>query len=469
MLKLKKNNILILVGVVLFSSCATIKKYENPAPKWLQGVVYRTNELPKDSLRLTNFSWKAVFADLYLKKYIQTALDSNLDIRIAMENIEIADAYLKRARVNNTPALTISPDVGYSTSSLNTQFGRIIGTRQHLVQYTADAQASWEIDVWGKLKSQQRAAIADYRGSVASHQAVTSRLVAEVANSYYNLLALDAQKKVLLAYVVSRTKYIESTKSLKRSGQLSEVAVKQAEAQLYNVESRLIALDYNIAVLENYIHLLMAQSPGTLQRNSLETVTRLANLQSGYPVQLLENRPDVRVATSNYNSAFEMSNAAKMEFNPAFTITANAGLQSLELKDLISPASLFANVVGGMTKPIFGRRMIKTNYEVSKSQQNIAYANLQKTLLLAVQEVSNALAAIKAQSEVARLKKKEYESYALATEFSQDLVNNGLGNYLDIIVANERALTAELEYIQARTSQLTSQIQLYKSLGGGWR
>ena len=469
-MKTKFQTILyIAVAAITFSSCASLRTYESPVEEVTENLTFRTDELPEDSLSIAEFSWQDIFEDAQLQSYISQALNNNIDVRIALENIEIANAYLAQARVNTLPSLNVSPEVSYSTSSLNTQFGQIIGERQHLVQYTLGLQSSWEADIWGKLKSQQRSAVATQLASIAGHQAVTSQLVSNLANAYYELLALDAQKQIFEDYVTYRTEYISTSEALKEAGTVTEVAVQQAEAQLLNVQSQLVNVDYQIEVQENYIQYLLGNSPGTLERSSLETTNITADMETGFAIQLLENRPDVRLAEFDFMTAFEQTNAAKAQFYPSLTISANTGLQSIDFEDLISPESFLASVVGGLAQPIFNKRQIRTNYEVSLSQEEIAYLNWRDALLTGVQEVSNALAAYDSQSQIVSLKEQEYERYATATEFSQELVNNGLGNYLEVIIANENALNAKLSYIQAKLAQLNSQVQLYRALGGGWR
>ena len=460
--------ILCIAGFIL-TSCASLRSYETPVGDISEDLTFRTDELPEDSLSMADFSWRDMFQDEQLQGYIEQALDSNMDVRIAMKNIDIAESYLAQAKVNTLPTLSVGPDVTYQTSSLNTQFGQIIGERQHLVQYTLGIQSSWEADIWGKLKSQQKSAVATHLSSIAGHHAVTSQLVANLASAYYQLLALDEQQELLEDYVAYRSDYIETSKALKEAGMVTEVAVKQAEAQLLNVQSQLVSVEYNMQVQENYIRYLMGESPGSIERTDLESTVISADMKAGYPIQLLENRPDVRMAEFDFMAAFEESNAARMQFYPSFTISASTGLQSIDFEDILSPESFLASVVGGLTQPIFNKRQIRTNYEVRLSQEEIAFLNWRDAILQGVQEVSNALANYENQSEIADLKLQEFETYEIATNYSQDLVNNGMGNYLEVILANENALNARLQYIQARLGQLNSQVTLYRALGGGWQ
>ncbi len=461
--------IILLMVVFVLSGCKTLRPYQSPAQKEVLNLSFRRDELPQDSLSMADFRWREVFPDSLLQIYIQQVLDSNLDIRVALVNIEIAQAYFNQAQANNQPIVTFNPDVTYSTNSLNTQFGQIIGHRQHLTQYTTRFQASWEADVWGKFKTQRQAVAANQLTTISGHQAISAQLVAEVAIGYYQLLALDEQKKIMQEYVKSRSNYIEVTKALKAAGTLTEVAVKQSEAQLLNIQSQLVKVAYDIEVQENYIRFLMGLSPGSLRRSVLDSTKISEKIQYGVPMQLLENRPDVRMAEFAFMTAFHQSNAARLEFYPSFTISANTGLQSIDIEKLFSPTSLLATVVGGLAQPILNRRQIKTNYNVKLLQENISYLNWKKTVLQGTREVANILKFYESQTKIAELKQAEYEKYLQAIDFSQSLVQNGMGNYLEVILANEAALNTRLQYIQARLNRLNAQVQLYRALGGGWK
>ncbi len=467
-----KNRILhlgLILLVVSLQSCLSLKQYNRPEEKVLNDLHFRTDNFTTDSLNLAEFSWREIFLDTILQRYIQTALDSNIDIRQAYQTIEISDAYLRQAKVNVWPTLSTSPGVTYQTQSQNTQFGQIIGERVHNVQYNIPLQASWEIDVWGKLKAMRQVALDQYLQTVTAHQAITSSLVANVALSYYQLLMLDKQREILQETIEFRRKYVESSRSLKDAGSLTAVAVKQAEAQLLNAESLLVSLDYQIELQENYLGLLMAQSPQSLKRSDLDATELTSHYETGFPVQLLQNRPDVRAAEYALKEAFDQTNVASTLFYPSLTITANTGLQSIDFTKLFNPASFFATLVGGLTQPILQGKQIRTNKEVALTRQEIAYLEYRKKVLQAIHEVSAALLAYDTQTKIVSLKNQEFEAYSQATVYSTELVNNGLGNYLEIILANERALNAKLDYLRAQFSQIQAQIQLYNALGGGWR
>ena len=460
--------ILIFFVSFLVVSCHTRQNYQR-ANDVVDEKLFRTDALPKDSLSMANLSWKEIFTDAVLQKHIAKALENNLDIRIALQNIASAEAYLKQSKAAYQPTISVGPDYSFNTSSLNTQFGQIVGERRYINQFDITANLGWELDLWGKLKGQEKAQYAAYLSSVAAHQNVKSNLVASIATAYYQLLAFDEQKKIFSNTIEIRKKNLETTKALKEAGIVTEVAVQQSEALVYNAEASLVTLDVQIQLLENTISLLMGEPSHEIERTSLSTQNFALNTDVGYPSALLANRPDVKQAEFNLINAFELTNAAKAQFYPSLRITGSTGVQSVDIDKLFSGNSVFANVLVGLAQPILNKRQIRTNYEVSLANQERAYLNFRKTILNAGNEVSDALKMYNAQDQFIAFKKKELSAYDKSVEFSQELVNYGMANYLEVLNANVNKLNAEINIANAQYTKLQAGVELYRALGGGWR
>ena len=460
--------ILIFFVSFLVVSCHTRQNYQR-ANDVVDEKLFRTDALPKDSLSMANLSWKEIFTDAVLQKHIAKALENNLDIRIALQNIASAEAYLKQSKAAYQPTISVGPDYSFNTSSLNTQFGQIVGERRYINQFDITANLGWELDIWGKLKGQEKAQYAAYLSSVAAHQNVKSNLVASIATAYYQLLTFDEQKKIFSNTIEIRKKNLETTKALKEAGILSEVAVQQSEALVYNAEASLVTLDVQIQMLENTISLLMGEPSHEIERTSLSTQNFALNTDLGYPSALLANRPDVKQAEFNLINAFELTNAAKAQFYPSLRITGSTGVQSVDIDKLFSGNSVFTNVLVALAQPILNKRQIRTNYEVSLANQERAYLNFRKTILNAGNEVSDALKMYNAQDQFIAFKKKELSAYDKSVEFSQELVNYGMANYLEVLNANVNKLNAEINIANAQYSKLQAGVELYRALGGGWR
>ncbi|MCB0459939.1 MAG: efflux transporter outer membrane subunit [Flavobacteriaceae bacterium] len=462
-----KFSSIILLGLLL-QSCLAVKEYERPVDVVATNY-FRTDQLSADSLSVADFSWKEIFRDSLLQQYIERGLTNNLDIRNALQNIAIAEAYLKQSKAAYLPTLAVNSQVSRSTSSLNTQFGQIIGQRVYLTQFDITASASWEVDVWGKLNSAEKASKAGYLQTVAAHQAVKSQIVSGIASAYFQLLTLDEQKGTTLKTIAIREKNLSTTKALKDAGIVSEVAVKQTNAQLINAKSSLIDIDNSINIVENQLSILMGEHPHSIARKSLQEQYVPDDIKTGYPMDLLRNRPDVIAAEMGLIQAFQLTNVAQLNMYPSFKLSATAGLQSVDFSHLFSAQSFLGSLVGGITQPIFQKRQLKTQKEVAEAQQEQALINFRKSLLTAGQEVSNALLLFTTQDEIIQYKEEEYKEYQLAAKYSKELLNHGMVNYLEVLNAEQNALNAQLISIQAQYTKLNALVQLYNALGGGWK
>lgn len=456
------------VTFAVLSSCMVRKEYERPAAA-VDEKLFRTDMLPQDSTSIANVSWKEIFTDPILQGHITKALENNLDVRIAVQNITSAEAYLKQAKAAYEPTLSIGPNYTFQTQSINTQFGQIIGERRYVNQFDITATIGWEADLWGKMKSQQKAQLATYLGTLAAHKAVKSDLVASIASAYFQLLTYDDQKRIIEETIKVRENNLETTKALKEAGTLTEVAVQQSEALVYNAKSLLIDIDTQIQLLENTVSMLMGEPSQTIARSSLRSQSLPNSLALGYPASLLSNRPDVMQAEFNLMNAFELTNVAKAQFYPTLKLTGSGGVQSVDIDHLFSVNSLFANVVAGLAQPILNKRQIKTNYDVSLANKETAYLNFRKSILMAGKEVSDAIRVFSVQDSFIDLKKKELDSYKKSVDYSQELVNYGMANYLEVLNASVNSLNAELNISNAEYSKMKAAVDLYQALGGGWK
>jgi NodT family efflux transporter outer membrane factor (OMF) lipoprotein len=362
--------------------------------------------------------------------------------------------------------LELSGGINYQNLAPNSQFGNFFNS---LTQYESSVTLSWEADVWGKIRSNRRATQAEFFQSIAGHQVVKTRLIADVATAYFQLLSLDERISITEKTISTREKSLATTEALKDAGQLSAVAVKQTEAQLYTAKAILIDLKNELRIAENTLSILKGEEPQTQMRTSLQKQEVNQEMKAGVPLNLLSNRPDVLQAEAAFRNAFELTNVARTNFYPSFNLTSSVGLQSLSWSDFFSLNSVFSNVLGNFTQPLFNRRAIKTQLEVSESQQEIAALQFQQTLLTAGKEVSDALYIYEMLSEKVEVKEKEFEAYQLAFEYSEELLKNGLANYLEVLNSQENVLNTELDLVNNQQALFQSSIDLYRALGGGWR
>ncbi|MBD3890444.1 efflux transporter outer membrane subunit [Olleya marilimosa] len=458
---------LILVVALTLQSCFVAQDYVRPDLDAETQALYRTDNLPTDSVSIADVSWKNLFTDQYLQQYIEEGLQNNMDVRIALQQILAAQAYAKQGKAGYLPSISVGANATHQELSENSQFGALFSGG--IDTYDITANLSWEADIWGKIRSNKRATQAAYLQSVAGHQAVKTQLVSSIANTYYNLLALDAQLEVTKQTIITRESGVKTIKALKDAGQVTQVAVDQNIAQYNSAKALQVDIEVAIFKTENTLSILLGKTPQTLERSSLDIQNIDQDIVLGVPVTLLSNRPDVMAAEYGLINSFELSNVAKSNLYPSLTLTASGGLESLDVDNLINANSIFANIIGGITQPIFNQRKLKTQREVAFAQQEQALLRFKQTLLVAGSEVSNALYTYKAETKKFEFRKNEVESLRTAEANSNELLKNGYANYLDLLTARESALNAELNIINSQLQQLVSIVDLYEALGGGWR
>ncbi|WP_321297612.1 TolC family protein [Marinifilum fragile] len=450
-------------------SCFVARKYQQPDIE-IQDQ-YR-NVSTTDSATLANMPWEELFTDAKLNNLVREALNSNLDLLMAVERVNAAEAYYKQGKMGYLPSLNLGANGGKYELSDNSMSGVSAGGNGPSYEnYQLNGTISWEADIWGKIRSNKRASQVAYLQSEASRRAVESALVANMASAYYQLVALDAQVEVATKTVTNRKESLETMMSLKEAGQVTEAAVKQTEAQLYSTQILLLDLKQNVSLLENTISILLGRTVGDIDRGNLAEQEINIQLETGFPVQLLSNRPDVMAAEFGLKNAFELTNVAKSNFYPSISVSASAGFESLKFEDWFSSSSIFSNVIGNLTQPLFNKRNIRTQYEVAKAKQAEAKYNFKKALLTASKEVSDALYSYQTEQERYEIRKQELQALTDAVSYSEELLNSGYANttYLEVLTARSNALSSEINMINSKFNQLNSVVELYKALGGGWK
>ncbi|WP_418263032.1 efflux transporter outer membrane subunit [Flavobacterium faecale] len=463
--KIYKVGFLVLTTTLL-QSCFVAKDYQRPEVK--TDKLYRSELSTTDSLSMANLSWNKIFTDPVLQAYIQKGLSNNLDIRIAMQNLTAAEATMKQGKAGYFPTLSVSTDWTHQELSRNSQFGAIVRDRS-VDQFQLAGSLSWEADIWGKIRSNKRGAQAAFLQTQAANQAIKTQLIASIAATYYQLVTIDEQIKIAENTLTNRDKSIETILALKKAGLVTEVGVKQTEAQKYATELIIADLKNSTLLLENTLCALLGQGPTSIERASFPNSQLNPEITVGVSSSLLRNRPDVIAAEYNLITNFEMTNVAKSSFYPSLKVTATGGLQSIDIQKWLSANSIFASVITGLTQPIFNQRQIKTRYEIAKVNQEKAYLQFEQSLLTAGKEVSDAMALYKNETYKISVREKQVEALTKAANYSDELLTYGLANYLEVLTSKNDALNAELNLVDNKYQQYKAIIQLYRALGGGWQ
>ncbi|QJB39504.1 efflux transporter outer membrane subunit [Chitinophaga oryzae] len=455
-----KKYIWLLALVTLAAACRITQPYKSPETD-VNGL-YRDQQ-NSDTNTIAARPWQTFFTDTALQQLIARGIRENLDLRIAMQRIVAAQAALKQSKLAFLPDVNANASVKQSRLAFPQGYGLITSA----TQYDVNGTASWEADIWGKLRSGKRAAQAALLGSVAAQQAVQSSLVADIAAAYYSLLALDQQLLVLQQTLANRGEDVNSMKELKASGVVNGAAVVQSEANQYAAAVAIPDVKRQIRETENALSILLALPPGPIARGSMATQQLPQDIAAGVPAQLLQYRPDVKAAEHAFRNAFENTNIARTAFYPSLNITAAGGFTSFDLSKWFTDAGLFGNVVGGLTQPIFNRGLNKARLATAQAKQQEALYNFSKTMLTAGKEVSDALYSLTSAGEKKESREKQLASLEKAVDFTKELLRySSSTNYTDVLTSEQNLLSAQIGSINDQLQQWQAVIALYRALGG---
>ena len=464
--KQRKLGILIIVlAAVALTSCQSYK-HLGVSPPADTDSIFRDIVRNSDTTTIADIPWREYFTDQKLQTLITEGLEQNIDMQIALTRIKQAEANLSMARGNKLPGVSSGFQIDHTRTSSGNNGLDILGYASN--QNSLGFLASWEVDLWGKLASKSRAQYANYLNSFEYKNLVQTELIANIATKYYNLQALDRQLKITKETIVLLQENAETMVALKEAGQQNAAAVEQSNALLYSTQLSVPALESQIREKENAICLLLGRKSGQIERTSIGEQTVNTNLRIGVPVQLLSRRPDVKQTELNVLSAYATTDAARVSFYPSLTITsASFGLAAGYFSDFFKPENIAANIVSGLTQPIFNRRQLKGNLKIAEAQQEEALLNFRNTVLLAGQEVSDILYGYKSSLKKNEFREKQIISLSNAVDFSKDLLIAGEAIYTEVLSAQQDLLSAQLNQVNDKLEQLIYGVNLYKVLGGG--
>ncbi|MBW8333593.1 MAG: TolC family protein [Prolixibacteraceae bacterium] len=456
-----KQIILVAGLAAILVSCNTSKHYQRGAVS-TDGLF--GNTATSDSANLAEKPWRELFTETHLQKLIQEGLNNNLDLQLAVQKVMEAEAYFSQSKAALLPSVSAN---GKGIYTRNPESIYPDGPRE-VSTYQLSADASWEVDLWGKLRSSKRAAYTNLLASDAGQKAVQTRLISNIASAYYALVGLDAKLAITQLTVKNNIDLVETLKVLKESGRVTGAAIVQSEAARYAAEVTIPDLEQQIRETENALCLLLGRVPGTVERGKIEEQTLSAALQTGIPAQMLDNRPDVMQAEYALMSAYEITGNARAYFYPALTLTASAGFAAADLDKLIDPISFAANVIGGLAQPIFNKKINTTRLKVSQAQQEEALISFRSTLLKAGQEVHNTLGSYESAVQKIALRQLQLDALIKSVDYTKELLTYGSATYTEVLNAQTSLLSAQLSSVNDQLQQLNAVVTLYRALGGGW-
>ena len=453
----------ILFAALLISSCKVAQDYNSPA---LQTDSLYRGVSTKDTNNIFSLSYMQLFSDKKLQSLLQEGISHNYDLKVAIARIKQSEAVFTQSKAAFLPTLSATAEGGYQ--ELTVAQGRKL-TNQHGV-YELSASSSWELDVWGKLRSSKRAAAAQLLESDAYRRVVQTQLVADIATNYYTLLAYDKQLFITTQTVENRKQDVEINNALKEADKVTGAAVVQSEANRYAAEVTIPDLQNSIRQTENALSVLLGRHPGSIIRDSLDEQQIDTTLQTGVPAQLLSNRPDVQQAEYALHYYFEQTNIARAYFYPSLTITSSGGWQNVTTKALFNATSLFGSVFGGLTQPLFNQGLNKERLNIAKAQYEEYAATFQKIVLSAGEEVSDALYSYQSAKDKEGVRTLQLASLQKSVDYTKELLKYGYASsYADVLTSEQYYLAAQLSSVNDKLQQLTAVVNLYRSLGGGWK
>lgn len=425
---------------------------------------------------------KSFFRDPFLLQLLDTARTKNNDLQAALQRVQMAGASVQYARSNALPQIDFNTTAGFEhygdytmngVGNYDTNLSPNINGRQHIPDPTPDYfvgfRSSWEVDIWGKLNNQKKAALARFLASKSAYRLLTTELTTQIASAYYQLLALDSELAIIKKNIVLQENALDIVKIQKTGGRATELAVQQFAAQLAHTRSLQYNTAQQVAETENRLRLLTGNFNQPIRRDtSIFSLAMPTQLKAGVPAQLLLSRPDIRQAELTLTALNADIRAARAAFFPSVTLSPYAGYNAFKTAVLFNPASAVFGLIGGLTTPVFNRKKIKADYNYKIAEARAALYRYQQTSLKAYQEVMNGLNGMQNFSNYYQQKQGEVSALEKAVDVSNDLYLVGRASYLEVITAQRNVLDAELEMAVAKRNLYLNEIDLYRALGGGW-
>lgn len=448
-----RNIIIVFFAAALLSSCGLYSTFKSPE--------LPSNALCGDSVEVQDTlaaipSWREMFTEPQLQRLIELGLTANSDLRVARLKIEQAEASLLGSKLAFAPSFSVGVEGGV------TQFG---GSSS--ATYSVPLTMQWEVDLFGKLRNSKEQARAGLLGSVEYARMVQTQLVASIANGYYTLIMLDEQLSLTRQSVENQRLNLQTIIAMKEAGMQNEAAVSQASANYYQVQAAATELNRSIRVVENSLVLLVNDTPHAVERGAFDDNLALgATLSDSISIMALANRPDVKGAEYDLRRSFYGVNLARAAFYPSLSLGGSVGWSN-NAGVVLNPGSLLLSALGSLTQPLFNRGANRANLKIAKSQYEQSLIMFQKSLLVAGNEVNDALSACQSSAEKLVLREQQVRAGERAVVSSQELMTHGSSTYLEVLVAQSTLLQSQLTQVTDWFEGVQGRVNLYKALGGG--
>ena len=459
---MKKIFFVIAVSVmtIAFSGCGIYNKYTSQAR--IASDIYGTSEdvtTAQNEKSIAELSWREFFTDPLLQKLIDSALVHNTDANSARIAVEQAQISLRTTKLGYLPSVTFAPSVGVN-SYLNE--GSLVSS----LTYSLPLQLDWNLDIFAVNTNQKRKAQAVLWQAEAHQQVVKANLISAVAQQYCMLQLLDRQLEILLFTDSLWNASLETQHALWENGKAYSTAVNQMESSYLNVKTQIVDVKRSIRSVENSICQLLAMAPQHIERSGWDAYELPQRISTGVPAQLLENRPDIKLADHRLEEAFYNTQAARAAFYPTVSLQGllgwgnNSGM-------IPNPGSLLMNALASLVQPIFAQGKLKANLKISKLSQEDIQQQYVQTVINAGNQVNEALADCQVAREKDIYYKRQVEVLHDAYDGTHELMDNGKASYLEVLSAQEGLLSAQISEATNLYNGSRALIALYIALGGG--
>jgi len=434
----------------------------------------------RDTTNISTLPWRSFFTDPNLVTLIDTALKNNQELMITLQEVEIAKNEIRFKQQPLLPTVGVKGGIGVEKVGRYTSQGAGDATTEikegkempdPLGDFTVAAYANWEVDIWKKLRNAKKAAVTRYLSTVEGRNFVITNLIAEIANSYYELLALDNQLVIVRQNIELQKNALDIVKIQKEAARVTELAVKKFEAEVLKSQSLEYDILQKIKETENRINFLLGRFPQPIVReqNNFSALVPAA-VSTGIPSQLLGNRPDIKQAELELAAAKLDVKVARAEFFPSLGISAAVGFQAFNPTYLLRmPESLLYSLAGDLAGPLINRNAIKAEFNNATARQLQAMYNYERTIVNAYLEVSTQMSNISNLEKSYELKSKQVDALTNSISISNDLFKNARADYLEVLMTQRDALESKLELIETKKQQLNAVVNIYRNLGGGWK
>jgi len=433
-----------------------------------------------DTINTSTTPWRTYFKDPNLVNLIDTALKNNQDLQITLQEIEIAKNDIRVKKGLLLPQVGIGAGAGiekvgrYTSQGAGDASTEIMPgkeTPEPLGDFKIGGYANWEVDIWKKLRNSKKAAVSRYLSTVEGKNFVITNLIAEVAESYYELLALDNQLEIVKQNITLQSNALEIVKIQKEASRATELAVQKFQAEVMASKSLEFDILQNIKETENKINFLLGQYPQEIKRDKINFADLLpSEVKSGIPSQLLANRPDIKQAELELQAAKLDVKTARAEFYPSLDISAAIGFNAFKPSLLFTlPQSLLYSLAGDIAAPLINRNAIKAEYSSANVRQLQALYNYERIILKAYIEVANQLSKINNLEKSYDLKSQQVAALNRSIDVAGDLFKAARVDYFEVLMTQRDALESKLELIETKKEQMNATVHVYRDLGGGWK